>query len=180
MDYVQKGGGSVLLKIAIYFLKKYKNKYGINKIQLKDNALKYCKENGEKIRLSLLTTLTKGDTWYGLYDFIPYNPDKDIKDVIGCELYLENKKMVSSTKVSDTHVEKYIREALKKLHMEYFIDDIDGLFEHYNDRPLSTFLNQFLREFDEICIIFSEFYMKLSRDLKLHDFHGTSFYLPLL
>lgn len=167
-----KGGGSTLLKIAIGFLKQNKDKYNIDKIQLKDNAYKYCKESRTKIRLSLLSTLTRGDTWYGIYGFIP-------KDNIGSKRYFNNKKIISSVRVSDTNVEKYIREALHKLKIEDYIENIDGMFEHYNDRPLSTFLNQFLHDFQEICFIFDEFYINLSQDLKIFDFYGSSFYLPL-
>ena len=174
-----KGGGSTLLKIAINFLKQNKNKYNINKIQLKDNAFKYCQESGTKIRLSLLSTLTRGDTWYGLYGFIPYDSDRDIQNKRGCELYFNNKKIIGSVKVNDTNVEQYIRDALHKLKMEDYIEDIDELFKHYDNRPLSTFLYQFLNDFQEICFIFDEFYIKLSQDLKIFDFHGSSFYLPL-
>lgn len=174
-----KDGGTKLLKIAIDFLKKEKKKYGIDKIQLKDNAFKYCSENKTKIRLSLLTTLTTGDTWFGRHGFIPYNSVKNIKDEQGCEFYLDNKKRVSVVKVRDTNIEHYIRKALKKLDMEDLIEDLDGLFKHYEFMPISTFLYQFLINFDEICVVFSEIYMKLSRDLGIFDFHGSSFYLPL-
>lgn len=176
-DSATKGSGTWLLKVAIEYLKTNKRKMKINKIQLKDNALKYCKEAKTSIRLSLLSTLTSGDTWYGNHGFIPYDPENDVQDKKLTKLQINNRKIMSSTKVSQTNVEKYIRKYAKK--HEISIDGIDDLFNHYNSMPLSIFLKQFLKNFDRTCIIFNEFYIKLSKEIGLYDFFASSFYLPL-
>jgi len=66
--------GSTLLKITIKMLKKYKNKFGINKIILTDNSIKKCESNKEDtgpsdpagltpVKLSHMLILLTGDTW---------------------------------------------------------------------------------------------------------------------
>lgn len=173
------GGGTVLLKLAIDFVKRHKDKYNVNKIQIKDNALKFCNGNKKNINLALLSTLTTGKTWYGKYGFVPFNEETFLLDVRLCTKFNINKKIMDSTKVKDTNVEKYIRKALVKFDMENDIDDINGLFEHYNNRLLRDFLQQFTKQFDKTCILFSYFYERLANDLKLYDFYGKSFYLAI-
>jgi len=56
------GGGTVLLRMAIQFLRDIKKKYKIKKIQLTDNSTLNCEKNNTIINLSVLFILTNGDT----------------------------------------------------------------------------------------------------------------------
>jgi hypothetical protein len=64
---MKSGGESLLLKIAIEFIKSIKKENKIKIIQIKDNSEKFCKRN--KIKLWLLNTLKNGIPWYIKYDF---------------------------------------------------------------------------------------------------------------
>ncbi len=174
-----KGQGTFLLKAALAFMQQNKQRFHIDKVYLLDNSRKVCKKAKTSVKLSLLSILTTGETWYGKYGFIPYDPINDVKDDAKCRLYVKNKKIVSTTLVNQTHVEQYIKNALKKLGMESLFQDIDGLFAHYNNMPISTFLLAFTENFDNTCVIFNEFYEQLSKDLHIHDFFGVSFFRPL-
>jgi hypothetical protein len=171
--------GSFLLNMIISFLKSKRTEYDINKIQIQDNALKFCKEKKDNIHLSLLSTLTGGHTWYGKYGFVPFNNTTFMMNRALCKIYMTNIQIMDTTLVKDTNVEKYVRKALKKEDMEGMIEDIDGLFKFYNNKLLKTFLFQFMKEFDKTCVLFFRFYIKLAEDIQLYDFHRVSFYLPI-
>ena len=80
-------------------------------------------------------------------------------------------------KVRDTNVEKYIKKAIIKKDIK--IDKIKELFEFYNDKLLRTFLQAFMKNFDKTCILFNYFYIKLAKDINIHDFYGHSFFLQI-
>jgi len=67
-DFILKNSGSFYLEMSLKLLKKYKDKFNINKITLIDNAQIYCENNG-KFKLSQLLLLTKGYTWYEKFGF---------------------------------------------------------------------------------------------------------------
>ena len=173
-----KGGGTWLLNFAIAFLNTNKKKFAITKIQLRDNSFKFCRASKKSINLALMSTLIKGDTWYCGHGFIPYDKDNDVTDKQLMKFRFANRSIMSKIKVNQTKVEKYIRAIARKLEIE--IDGIDELLEHYNNMPLSSFLKQFMENYDETCIIFGGFYLKLANNIGLFDFRGHSFYLPLI
>ena len=59
------GGGGILLKLCIKYIKENKNKYKSEKLILQDNSFYKCYKNNKTIWLSLLHTLLFGHTWYG-------------------------------------------------------------------------------------------------------------------
>ncbi len=173
----RRGGGSFLLKAALYFLRENKDKLQINKIQLTDNSFKYCKKSKSQINLALLSTLTTGETWYSKYGFIPYNPSNNITDEQLLKLQTINRKIMSTILVKQTRIEYYIRKSAKQHDIE--LHGIDKLFEHYNNVQLCVFLRRFLEDFDTSCVIFESFYLKFSMEIGIFDMHGKTLYLPL-
>ena len=69
LEKTNLGVGTLLLKITLKMLIKYKNKFGINKISLTDNSKKKC--NNNNIILSQMLFLLTGNTWYSKYGFKP-------------------------------------------------------------------------------------------------------------
>jgi hypothetical protein len=65
VDFNLKNKGSFYLKISIKMLEKYKDKFKINKIVLRDNATVHCKfkEKSFSFNLSQFLLLTNGNTW---------------------------------------------------------------------------------------------------------------------
>jgi hypothetical protein len=57
------GVGSILLKLTLKMLKKYKDNLNIRHVTLTDNSLKFCKNTKDGIKLSLMLTLLTGHTW---------------------------------------------------------------------------------------------------------------------
>ncbi len=62
-----------IILVSIGFLKKYKNDFGINKITLTDNSMKYIDNCKDRITLSQYYFLTHGHTWYGSFGFRPFD-----------------------------------------------------------------------------------------------------------
>ena len=65
------GGGTMLLKIAIEFIKSIQKENNISIIQIKDNSEKFCVN--KKVKLWLLNSLKDGIPWYIKYNFEPYD-----------------------------------------------------------------------------------------------------------
>lgn len=176
------GGGGILLRMCIKFLKKSKEKYDIRRIQLKDNSLFTCKLNNKKIFLPIIHTLLFGDTWYGKYGFRPYIPDSDQEDKELNEYYSKNKEIVLTTKVKDTNLFNYLFEALKdesnksEVEIKTFIDEY---YAKYKNCTISQFFKMFLLNFDSTCKIFSKIYRGFYTNLKLYNFYGHPFYLDI-
>ena len=75
-DFEIKNKGSFYLKMVVKMLKKYKNKLGINKITLQDNAHIVC--NNGRYNLTKYLLFTRGETFYSREGFEPI--DIDIKN----------------------------------------------------------------------------------------------------
>ena len=61
--YVKRKSGSIILKYILNLLKTNKDKFGINRIALKDNSIKVCSNCFDNIRLSDMYFLLYGNTW---------------------------------------------------------------------------------------------------------------------
>ena len=180
LDY--PGGGSILLKMCIQFLKDTKDRYNVSRLQLKDNSYFRCTKNKESIRLSILNTLIFGETWYGKYGFRPYNSidNKPNKQLL--KAYDNNKSIVKNTKVKDTNLFNYLYETLKELKPGNIKENkkiIDKYYEKHKDLTISQFFRRFLIKFQDACELFSMFYINYYDDQKLHSFFGESFYLDI-
>jgi hypothetical protein len=161
--------GSTLLKIALKLIRLLKDRYKIKTIELTDNSKKTCK--GKEIKLSTMLTLLTGTTWYGKYGFYP--KDKEYKSYFD-----ENKKIIAKTMLSDIpQLKELIIKAHKKSETKL---DLDSILISYKialnkKASLQSFLNWFLKEYDNRCEIFFYFYNKLYRELKLTDMYGETF-----
>lgn len=178
VDSTQKCG-SVLFKVALKLIDKMKLDYDLKYIQLKDNSRKYCKQIKTSIQLWAITMFTSGETWYGKYGFVPFDTDKLHADIENCKKYLYNKKIITTTKIKNTNIKKYLTKASEKLGIE--IDDkiIDKLFDQYNDKNIRDFFGNFLKKYDKYCSIFEFIYKKVMRDYNMESLYGISYFKKL-
>lgn len=168
-----KCNGSLLLKLTIKMLKKYKKRFNINAIILTDISIKKC--NGGNILLAKMLVLITGDTWYGKYNFKPYNIYTGQINNILYKKYKKNKKIMNKITITNIDILKYIKLTNNE---KLILDTIDIL----NFKPntlLKDFLIDFLKKYDETCQYFSMFYEILYKKLKLTNFHRQEFILFL-
>jgi hypothetical protein len=157
--------GSILLKLTIKMLKKYKNKFNIKMIILADNSLKQCGKNN--IKLSLMLTLITGDTWYGKYGFRPidYQNDEYIIDKFNTELYEKNKKIINKLKISDIDLLKFIKLTNNK----GLIKATNKILELNPDMLVKDYLRNMLSNYDKTCENFIKFYEYLFNEIMMFD-----------
>jgi hypothetical protein len=161
--------GTTLLKIALKLINTIKDRYKIKVIELTDNSKKNC--GGKEIKLSTMLTLLTGTTWYGKYGFYP-------KDIDYREYFDENKKIMNKTMLSDVpQLKEMIIRAHKKSKSKI---DLDRILKSYNialneKASLKSFLNWFLKDYDNRCDIFFYFYHDLYTELKMKDLYGQTF-----
>jgi hypothetical protein len=163
-----KNIGSILLKITMKLVKKYKDKYDIKTIILKDNSIKKC--NNNNIKLPIMLILLTGDTWYGKYNFRPYiyNNYKYHLDKFNNKLYEKNKKKILSLKITDINLLKYI----SKTKNVKLIEATEKTILNNPSLLLIDFLSKILNKFngyDKTCNDFIKFYEKLYYDISLFD-----------
>lgn len=175
------GGGSILLKMCIEFLKDTQSRYNVKRIQLKDNSYFTCFENNEKIKLALLHTLIHGETWYGKYGFRPYKPYNDTRDEVLYKFYKNNRNIVRNTKVKDTNLFHYINRIIKKKvgDAKKAKEIMKKYYSKFKDDLIVDFFKKYLLKFQHSCKGFSEFYMEFAQDNGIYDFNGKSFYLDI-
>jgi hypothetical protein len=173
------GGGGILLKMCIQFLKDTKDRYQVNRIQLKDNSMFTCFANKEKIMLPVLHTLLYGDTWYGKYGFRPYNPDKNIEDEKLAELYDQNKIIITTTKTKDTNIFNYLYVMLDGNNSKENKKRIDRYYDKYKNCTIDVFFRKFMMDFQKSCVAIHGFYLNFYTSMRLYDFTHRSFYLNI-
>jgi hypothetical protein len=168
LDEVNTNIGSTLLKITLKMIKKYQDKFNINKILLTDNSLKKC--NNKNIKLSIMLTLLTGTTWYGKYGFIP-------NDKILIKYFENNKKIMNTVTLKDIDLVKYLK--MSKLN-EIFISQTKQFIKKHSSILLKDYLTKFLKDYDNTCEYFYDFYFDLFNDLGLYDFHRQTFELTII
>jgi hypothetical protein len=173
------GGGSVMLKFALYFLQKHKKKFNINRVTLMDNAYKTCK--GGTINIAIMHTLLFGKTWYAKYGFKPYVPNTNSIDKLKLNELDKNEKKMKTILVKDLpNLKKYINEAYEKIKDKSIpIKLINKLIEIMQDKLLTNFLQLLLLDYDINCAIFLEIFEKLMIKLKLSSVQRVSYYLDI-
>jgi hypothetical protein len=171
-------GGTLLLKLALYFIKTYlKAKYNLKYIQLKDNSILYCGKSGKSIHLDSLYMLTHGDTWYGKYGFIPFDIHTEDTDEQKLELYKKNQKLVK-TKLKDSNIKKI----LKTLYASNSPKNktLDDFFNKHQNMMVKDFLYNMVKvDFIKGCESLSVIYKKIMESLGIISLHGSTYYLPL-
>ncbi len=161
--------GSLLLKLTIKMLEKYKDKFNINKILLTDNSIKKCGDIN--IILSKMLILISGDTWYGKYNFRPNSQNKYRIYKNENELYEKNKIIMNTIKLKDIDIIKYIRITNNK-------NLVNATYKLIDENPnmlVKDYLQNLLSKYDITCKYFGMFYNKLFNDLGLTDFRGVTF-----
>ena len=182
--------GSTLLRITIAMLKKYKDKFDINKIFITDNSVKKC--GNKNITLSTMMILLTGDTWYGKYGFRPreerfvkkYNNNKTIMNTIELKdidliKYLKKTKMCKDTLSLRSRV---LDKNFNSSNLHFCSDIIKISKKFIKDHPkmlLKDYLTKFIKDFDKTCEYFYDFYEDLFDDLELCYFQGRSFMLSI-
>ena len=104
-DFGLKTTGKFHLKVAIKMLKKYKDKFRINKIVLEDIATVKCNET--EFPLSSYMLLTKGYTFYGKEGFEYVEQDYN-------DLLKKYKKYISKLKVKDLNIKDMLKNSKNK------------------------------------------------------------------
>ena len=135
-DFILRNESGFYLQMTIKMLKKYKEKFNINKIQLRDNAVIKLK-NGLTYNLSQFKLLTENTTWYEKYGFTIDN--MKIK-----EKYKLSKKILNKLKAKDLKFDNILRKVLIGIQDEKIINEINiilKLTDDYKEYNLINFLN---------------------------------------
>jgi hypothetical protein len=158
--------GSLLLKITLKMLKKYKDRLGIKFITLTDNSIKKC--NNFDIELSSMLILFNGHTWYSKYGFRPNNNFYNNK-------YEKNIDIINNITITDANIIKYI----KLTKNNNLIKSTKRLLKEQPNFLLKTYLYNFLSKYDKTCEYFYLFYLDLFHNIGLYNFRGHQFILEL-
>jgi hypothetical protein len=171
-------GGSLLLDTTLKFINKIKGKYNLTHIQLRDNSFFTCHLDNNKTPISNLYMLTRGDTWYGKYGFIPFNPDKNSIDIDVLVDYKTNQKLVKLIKVKHIKLKQYMKNASYKI-KGYSEKLIDTIITKYKDESLQKFFKDFIEKYDTRCDMFNEIYKEVMEEVGIVDLNNKIYYLPL-
>ena len=134
-DFGLKTSGKFYLITTIKMLKKYKEKFNINKIILDDIATVKC--NDEEFPLSSFLLLTKGYTFYGKYGF-KYSKNKYNDLLNKYQNYLQKLKVkdINFNNIlklnKDEELNKQIKKIVKNNKEMKFIDLLSNIFKREN------------------------------------------------
>jgi hypothetical protein len=171
LELTNTGVGSILLKITLKMLKKYKDKLGINKISLTDNSKKKC--SNKNIVLSQMLFLLTSNTWYGKYGFRPREIFENKLDEQLDKKYQENQSIINRITIKESNILNYIL----KTNNEKLIKATTRLLKENENMLLKTYLSNLIKDYDKTCTIFYLFYKDLYFDIGLTDFSSKPFIL---
>ena len=173
------GAGSLILRMSLAFIKQYLNpKYDLKHVQLKDNSHFLCHINKQMINFDSLYMLAYGNTWYGKYGFIPFDPDNKILDEKNYEIYKKNQQIVNTTLVKTTNLKNILLNANKKLNFTT-IKKTEKIIEKFKNETIRKFMYIMMKKYDKTCHILSEIYEKIMVNIGMFSLHGRSYYLQL-
>jgi hypothetical protein len=167
VGHMVKGGGSLLLTIAIEFIQSIKYKYKINIIQIKDNSVKSCVN--KKIKLWLLNTLKTGLPWHINYGFEPYDTENMKLDELNKTKIMANSRILSRTKTS-------IIKEKNLFPMDKLLLSIYNKYE--NDSIIYFFKELFENHIN--CKYIENIQNELITNLLLFDITGISYFIYLI
>lgn len=159
------GGGTMLLKIAIEFIKSIQKKYNITIIQIKDNGEKNCKN--KKVKLWLLNTLKNGIPWYIKYNFEPFDEINICVNELNKAKIIANMRILTRTKTSIIEDEKIFDITDNK---------INDIFIKYKNKSILKFFNEIL---NKNCELIENIQERIIKKLLLFDITGISYYMKL-
>jgi hypothetical protein len=163
---LKSGGGSLLLKIAIEFIKSIQEKYNIKIIQIKDNSQKVCKNT--KIKLWLLNTLKDGIPWHIKYNFEPYNTERLELDEANKVKIIANLRILKRTKTN----------VLKEENIIDIDEKIQKIYEKYKSKSIIHFFKELLKNNDN-CVYLESKEKSIIEKLLLFDLSSISYYIDL-
>ena len=174
-------GGSLLLNMILQFINDIKSKYKLKYIQLKDNSHFTCNQDNERTPISNLYMLTRCNTWYGKYGFIPFDPVKKGVDIDVLVDYKINQKLIKLIKVKHTHLSDYLTVAINRLNLkeQFSKQTIKKIFDAYNERSIQDFFKDFMKRYDQRCHIFNLIYKEVMNEIGMIDLYGKIYYKTL-
>lgn len=178
--------GSHLIELTIKLLKKYKNKFNINKILISDHSFLFCSKAKVNINLADLYTLKHGITFYGKFGFIPYdnNPILNMISTINSNKTLnkkfnKNKEIIKILKVCDSKLLDYLEKFQTKI--KYDISKIIDYVKQNQNKLLSEIIKTLSSKdnFENTCEILNYIIPKLIKLNNLTSFHNKAFELNI-
>jgi len=183
MKYTKNG--TLLLKFGLDFIEKHLSKIQkIKYIHLRDTSNKLCSSIGESINLDSFYMLIHGDTWYGKYDFVPFNVEGKKIDELKNIDYKKNQKIVKNTLVKDIDMyDIFLRaviDANNKTQKELIpLKNVKKIIDKYQNKTIIRFCKDLCEQYDKVCAIFYYLYEPLMKKLKMTNLHGTSYWKQL-
>lgn len=153
--------GTILLKITMKMLEKYKNKLGIKVITLSDKSYLNC--NGKTIELSYLSVLATGQTWYGKYGFRPIkyeNNSQVVSHEYLLQVYNTNIKIMDEITISQVNWNQYIEN-------QKVIKAIREIILVKPSMLVREFIKNILLDWNKNCDLISKTYIKLFNNIGL-------------
>jgi hypothetical protein len=175
------GAGIKLLKFTLNLILRYKEKYNVNRILLKDNSFLYCPNCSETIKLAQLRMLTHSYPWYMKYGFMPYNVEKKeiSKDLI--KVLKLNTDIIKTLKVQNIPIMKIINQSITEENLKHVhIDDFQKLIAKYV--LVKDFVTALTQEFNKYCCIILhilKYLYQIPGKNLLFDFNGKAFVLEI-
>ena len=164
------GGGSMLLKIAIDFIKSIQKQYNITIIQIKDNSEIQCVN--KKVKLWLLNTLKDGIPWHIKYNFEPFDEINMCVNETNKIKIMANMRILNRTKTSIIEEENIFDIGDKK------INEIYNKYKNKN-KPIQMFFNKIFIKSPDNCAIIENIQEKIIKKLLLFDITGISYFMQL-
>ena len=175
-------GGSLLLQFLLNYCKILKDKYpNLIYVQLRDTSSLPCNNDSRKTQMCNLYMLTRGDTWYGKYGFLPFDEPNKKLDIKTFKDYKLNQKLVNKTNISKTNIRKYLIDAsiTLKLSHKYTNQLIDKLLEDYKGKSVKDFFKFFMSTHDQNCTIFNEIQDKIMKELGMKNLFGKTYFIEI-
>ena len=171
--------GTHLIKITIALVKKYNDKFKIDKIVLTDHSFLFCKSIKYNIKLGDLQILKTGETFYGKLNFLPYDEDK-IEQKKLYKQYKENIKIINIITIGESKLIHYLNKFQEK-NLKINIDNlINFANKHVSDKLNIFFIKYSTKEkFDKMCPIFNYIIPKLMKRNKITSFYNKMFYYKM-
>ena len=173
--------GSKLLRFTLNLLLRYKEKYGFDKILLKDNSFLYCQSCSKTVKLASLKMIMEGTTWYSKYGFKPYDPLTNQPSKSLLKAIKMNDKILQVLETKDINILKITKNMIKK--EKNFNFDIDEIKRLIKEDPLfRNFMIRLTKEFEKYCcliVYIMNIIYEMPGKIKLLDFFGKVFYLNI-
>ena len=167
----RKDAGKTQLNFILYYLRKHKRKYNIKKIIITDKTSIICKT--ESIKLADMYMVTRGDTWYGKFGFVPLNNEY-------LHSYNECKELMAKLKskaVGEATMKQIIINAIQsKFGDSKYLEDrlhYAGLFTK------GKFIDTMKKIVDKDCLFYYYIQNELRKYLRIIPYYSLDFVLIL-